>query len=137
MVKEFNVRFWTGTCAAAVICFGTVAVATVLTSASNPPKPAFPLSGTSLPVGLCVGHSGHADHYAFRFGLFGVGDRIKNADVLIVGSSHAIFGLSAERIAAALSERWGRRGERIQHVTGIRGWYRICPRDSPEQQAAG
>ena len=27
---------------------------------------------------------------------------------LIVGSSHAIFGLSAERIEGAVSERWGR-----------------------------
>jgi hypothetical protein len=76
----------------------------VLTSGSNPPKPAFPLSANRC---LSAYSFGHADHYAFRFGLFGVGERIRNADVLIVGSSHATFGLSAEKIAAALSERWG------------------------------
>ena len=74
MVKEFNVRFWTATCAAAVICFGTVAAATVLTSTSNPPKPAFPLSANRC---LSAYSFGHADHYAFRFGLFGVGERIR------------------------------------------------------------
>jgi hypothetical protein len=106
MMKEFNARFWKATSVAGVMGFGTVAALTVFASASNPPKPAFPLSGNRC---LSAYSFGHADHYVFRFGLFGAGERIRNADVLIVGSSHAIFGLSAERIAAALSERWGRR----------------------------
>ena len=84
-----------------------------------------------------VGHSaGHTDHYFFHFGLFGVGDRIKNADVLIVGSSHAIFGLSAERIAAALSERWGRPVTVFNMALGF-GEGIGFSRDSPEQHGAG
>ena len=82
MVKEFNVRFWTATCAAAVICFGTVAAATVLTSGKQSAEAGFPAFGKSLPVGLFIDPLvRHADHYAFRFGLFGVGESIRNADV--------------------------------------------------------
>ena len=83
---------------------GILFAITVFYIGSNPPKPPIRVWG---PTYLSA-YVGLLDHYLFKFGLFGFGDRIRNAEVLILGSSHAEFGLSAETISAALSARRGR-----------------------------
>ena len=48
------------------------------------------------------------DHALFYFGIFGWGKRIRQADILLMGSSHVEFGLSAEQLSAILEQRLGR-----------------------------
>lgn len=45
---------------------------------------------------------GPVDHYLFRFGIFGFGERLRQSDVLLVGTSHVELGLSARELAAHL-----------------------------------
>jgi hypothetical protein len=105
MQKEFNRAFWMGALSAIAMSSVFLIAIAVFTSGNNLPKPAIPFGGQAY---LSAYRTGNFDHYLFRFGLFGFGDRIRSADILIVGSSHAVFGLSAEEISAALSDRRGR-----------------------------
>jgi hypothetical protein len=105
MQKRFNLAFWKGTLIAAAASGGIFAAISSFTPGTNPPKPAIPIWGKSYLSGYSTAV---LDHYLFRFGLFGLSDRIRKADILVVGSSHAMFGISAQVISAALSERWGR-----------------------------
>src|SRR4029079_14864429 len=101
---KFKRRFWIGALGAAAMSSAILFSITVYVVGSNPPKPPIRVwdrTYLSAYVGLL-------DHYLFKFGLFGIGDRIRNAEVLILGSSHAEFGLSAETISAALSAHRGR-----------------------------
>lgn len=105
MQKTFNLMFWKSALGAAVGSSAILVAIAVFTSRETPRKPAIPIWGHTYLSGYVAGD---LDHYLFRFGLFGFGDRIRKADVLILGSSHAMFGISAETISATLSERWGR-----------------------------
>ncbi|HEY8966619.1 MAG TPA: hypothetical protein VIM58_09255, partial [Candidatus Methylacidiphilales bacterium] len=71
-----------------------------------PPRPPFPGLGREF-VDL-YGSLGDTSHYLFRFGFGGMRERIERSDVLLVGSSHVAFGLSAEQLSRSLSERKGR-----------------------------
>jgi len=46
---------------------------------------------------------GSAPHYFYLYGLFGMRDRLKNSDVLLLGSSHVEVGLSAAELEKNLS----------------------------------
>ena len=46
---------------------------------------------------------GPVDFYMLRYGIFGVGERLRRADVVIVGSSHPQVGLSAAQLSQELS----------------------------------
>jgi hypothetical protein len=105
MQKTFNLMFWKGVFSTVAVSSAILVAIAVFTSGNNPPKPAIPIWSHTY---LSIYSAGHLDHYLFRFGLFGLGERIRKADVLILGSSHAEFGISAETISAVLSERWGR-----------------------------
>lgn len=69
------------------------------------PRPALP-DLTEAYIATYGGHS--ADHYLFHHGSFGFGQRIRNADILLVGNSHPELGFSAEAISDQLSRRLGR-----------------------------
>jgi hypothetical protein len=75
-------------------------VAAVFTPVESIPK--FPLPDMRR---VFISSYGDRDavHRLFYFGLFGFDRRIANADMLIMGNSHAELGLSAERIGAAFS----------------------------------
>jgi hypothetical protein len=115
MHEAFNRMFWKGALSAIAMSSALLVGIAVFTSGNNPPKPAIPIWGHTY---LSAYRTGHFDHYLFRFGLFGFGDRIRNADVLILGSSHAMFGISAEAISTALSERQGRTVTAFNLATG-------------------
>jgi hypothetical protein len=103
MQHSFNFKFWLGALSTAIPMLALL-VAIAILSANDLPKPALPAWGRSYLTGY---NAAQIDHYLFRFGLFGFGDRIKKADVLILGSSHALFGISAEMISTALSRQRG------------------------------
>jgi len=50
---------------------------------------------------------GMVDHCLYRFGLFGIAHRIEASDILIAGSSHPLFGLSAGLLSEKLSQDAG------------------------------
>ena len=54
------------------------------------------------------GTHGSTAHYLFRFGLFGMKDRLQKSDLLFLGSSHVEFGVSAARLTSELSRVTGR-----------------------------
>lgn len=47
--------------------------------------------------------AGSAPHYLFRYGIFGMSERLKKSDVLLLGSSHVQMGFSAAQLGEALS----------------------------------
>jgi hypothetical protein len=71
-----------------------------------PPRPALWTGGPSY-VSSYSFH-GSTSHHIFRFGLFGTGERIRQSDVLLLGSSHVEDGLSAAVLTDLLSKAAGR-----------------------------
>ena len=51
---------------------------------------------------------GNIDYYLFHTGIFGFRQRINEADLLLFGTSHVQFGLSAGQLAEKLSAAEGR-----------------------------
>jgi hypothetical protein len=52
--------------------------------------------------------SGTPAQAVYYFGMFGTGRAIEESDVLLAGSSHMTYGISAELLSKALSEKQGR-----------------------------
>ena len=95
-----NNRFWLSTFLATVLCGGTLQAINVGLTGWPAPKPRLPMPGYEY---ISATRDGQTDHSLFYFNLFGFGDRIKAADVLVLGSSHAQFGISAALLADATS----------------------------------
>ena len=74
--------------------------------AGLPPRPSFPFSTATFVNDYS--YEGCTCHYLFRFGLFGMGDRLRRSDVLLLGSSHVEFGFSAAQLSRELSANLGR-----------------------------
>jgi hypothetical protein len=72
----------------------------------NPPRPVLPPFSENY---LQYSSRGATDHYLYLHGIQGMRERIREADVLLLGSSHLEFGLSAGEISEALSARAGRK----------------------------
>lgn len=72
-----------------------------------PPLPAYPVPGDTFIWQYFK--SGNPTHALYYFGLFGFGQRIHESDILLVGTSHMAYGLSAEMISEALSKEQGRK----------------------------
>jgi len=99
-------QFWTAFA-------GTLAVAVLVlhfswaqTYRQLPLRPPLWLGGASFLSDY--GSHGSTAHYLFRFGLFGMRDRLLKSDLLFLGSSHVEFGVSAARLTSELSRRKGR-----------------------------
>lgn len=63
-------------------------------------KPSLPVFGETY---VSATNGGQTDHYLFYFGMFGLAQTLRNADILMLGSSHMEFGLSAKQLALELS----------------------------------
>ncbi len=50
----------------------------------------------------------HTDHPLFLFGLFGLKEKIREADILLTGTSHLEFGVDAGQLSALLQAALGR-----------------------------
>ena len=95
------------------LTFTSIAFFLVLTSylvvqpiVGSLPAPPFPLNGKSF-LSL-YGEGGYPVHYLFRFGFFGMRERMQKSDVLLLGTSHVELGLSAAQLSANLSRAAGR-----------------------------
>jgi hypothetical protein len=54
------------------------------------------------------GVGAYVGHLLYYWGLFGMRDRIRQADIVLLGSSHTQFGLSARQLSEILSRESGR-----------------------------
>jgi hypothetical protein len=69
--------------------------------AKQPPRPPFYFSKDLF---LGFDEPGQSvPHYLWRFGLFGFDQKLRTADVIVIGSSHVWFGFSASLMAQKLS----------------------------------
>jgi hypothetical protein len=79
---------------------------TKATSADLSAKPAYPVPGRNF-VSEYGGVGADAAHMIYYWGLFGVADTIRHAQLILLGSSHTQFGLSARQLSQAVSEPTG------------------------------
>lgn len=75
-----------------------------LAAAPMAPRPYLPILSRSFLAEYSAAGSDTA-HDIFLHGLFNVGDRLRVADVFLVGSSHFEFGLSAAELGTLLSKK--------------------------------
>ena len=98
--KAFTFRFWLAFCLSGTVGFTMVAGWWIPKQQSRPARPNFPWGDKFVSY---YEPAGSAEHYLFYHGLFGFGSRIKGADLILMGTSHTIFGMSASRIQSELS----------------------------------
>jgi hypothetical protein len=104
---SFKSGFWRGFAAVAVVLLVPCLLWSRIEAARLPPKPDFPLPGRAF-VAEYDGQASYIAHLLYWWGLFGFGNRIRQADIVMLGSSHMQFGLSARQLSAALSRDAGR-----------------------------
>jgi hypothetical protein len=85
---------------AAVLLVGYFTAASL---AGRPPRPDLPRFDQSFPAEYSAAGSSLA-HDIFFHGLFNVGERLRAADIFLIGSSHFEFGLSAAEFETLLSK---------------------------------
>jgi hypothetical protein len=88
-------HFWIGFILAALVSGGALQATSIAMIGYPAPRPAIPIPGSEY---ISATRDGQADQGMFYFNLFGFGDRIRNADALVIGSSHAEFGIEAARL---------------------------------------
>jgi hypothetical protein len=76
-------------------------------SAGFSAKPAYPVPGREF-VAEYGGVGAYGAQMMYYWGLFGMADTIRHAQLLLVGSSHTQFGLSARQLSETLSAEAGR-----------------------------
>jgi len=104
MTHVFLRAYWIGATLTISMLVAALHILTVWQLSAVPPKPSFPIPGETY---VSAYTQGHADHYLFRSGIFGFGERIRESDILILGSSHPQIGLSAAQLSAELSLQAG------------------------------
>ncbi len=103
----FKARFWRAFLGVTAILLVPLVLWSRIGAADLPAKPEFPVPGKRF-VAEYAGQGAYIAHLAYWWGLFGFGDRIRQADIVLIGSSHTQFGLSARQLSADLSQRAGR-----------------------------
>jgi hypothetical protein len=88
-------RFWPTFILATVLCGGALQATSIGLIGYPAAKPTIPIPGRQY---ISATRDGQTDHALFYFNLFGFGDRIRTADALVIGSSHAEFGIEAARL---------------------------------------
>ncbi|HEV8016448.1 MAG TPA: hypothetical protein VGP48_13000 [Stellaceae bacterium] len=107
MLRRFKTGFWGAFAASAAGLLVPAVMWARLVTPELPPKPAFPVPGREF-VAEYGGQAAYIAHIAYWWGLFGIGTRLRDADVLLLGSSHVQLGLSARQMSDALSQASGR-----------------------------
>ena len=102
MMETFRRQFLVALSSLLIVTFAVLIIWTHVTERFLPAKPAFPIPGKSF-VAEYSGVGADVAHMLYYWGLFGFSDSIKRANVLLLGSSHTQFGLSAREISSALS----------------------------------
>jgi hypothetical protein len=91
-----NKLFWPSLCVFTIVFGGTLELLSLWSIGRAPARPPIPLPGYEY---VSATRDGQADQSIFYFDFFGFGQRIKDADALVAGSSHAEFGIRASAFA--------------------------------------
>jgi hypothetical protein len=97
---DFGKRFWLAFAVGAALCLMICQSVLFTLVGSRPSRPSFPDLRETY---ISSYRRGDNDHYLFQHGIFGFGTRLREADILIGGSSHPEFGLSASQLSKNLS----------------------------------
>ena len=74
-----------------------------------PPPPPLPLPGISYIGYYAAGEDDHsADFYLFHYGILGFREKMAQSDLLLLGSSRVVFGLSAKEVSSEVPFHQGR-----------------------------
>jgi hypothetical protein len=93
-----NKAFWLAVSIFTFIFGGSLELLSFLSIGHIPARPPIPLPGYEY---VSATRDGQTDQSIFYFGFFGFGQRIKDAEALVAGSSHAEFGVRASAFANA------------------------------------
>lgn len=104
--EVFNRQCW-GTTLTTFCALLTVFILAWSTRKQPIPRPENPGYSHSF-LGYYGYNSGQNSSYIYRHGLLGYGNKIRDCDLLIIGSSHTLFGLSAEQLQAKLRGQYQR-----------------------------
>jgi hypothetical protein len=118
--------FWIVTCIATVLASALLQLFAIMENGLPQPRPPMPVPGREY---VSATRDGQADQSMFYFDLFGFGRRIKQAEVLVAGSSHAEFGIEAGALfphARAFNMSLGG-GESIDFAALLVDRYRLAP----------
>lgn len=96
--RTFIRVFWASLAASALLLVLVVRILLMPSWSTRIAAPALPIPGETY---VSAYRDDEIDHLLFYFDLFGFGDRIRSADMLIAGSSHPELALSAAKIAGA------------------------------------
>ena len=92
-----NRSFWPVACIFTILFGGALELLGVMLIGPPPARPAMPVPGRQY---VSATRDGQTDQSLFYFNMLGFGDRIRDADALVIGSSHAEFGIGAAQLAA-------------------------------------
>ncbi|HKT17684.1 MAG TPA: hypothetical protein VJR47_06560 [Stellaceae bacterium] len=106
-MASFQKSFWRSFLAIAAILAFPLILWSRVNASHLPPKPALPIPGQRF-VAEYGGQGAYIAHLVYWWNLFGIGDRLRHADLVLLGSSHTQFGLSARQLSDDLSHELGR-----------------------------
>jgi hypothetical protein len=102
MLIRFRSFFFATLALGIILLFVPLIVVTRVHSAQLPAKPPFPIPGKAF-VAEYSGVGADAAHLIYYWDLFGIDNQVRKAKVLLLGSSHMQFGLSAGEMSGGLS----------------------------------
>ena len=91
-----------------IVVFVPFVVLTRIGSTQLPAKPPFPIPGKEF-VAEYSGVGANGAHLVYYWNLFGIDNQVREAKVLLLGSSHMQFGISAGEMSSVLSAEAKRR----------------------------
>jgi hypothetical protein len=102
-MQRFRRQFVVSLTIMLVVLVAPLVTLNIASQKSLPPKPPYPIIGREF-VGEYAGVGAFNAQAIYYWNLFGIGDRIRDADVVLLGSSHTQFDLSAQQLSNDLSQ---------------------------------
>jgi hypothetical protein len=111
-----NRLFWLTFIAAAMLCAVIVQFSSRLAVGVPMGRPPLPIPGRQY---VSATRDGQTDQSLFYFDMFGFGARIRTADVIVLGSSHAQFGIDATMFGGSRPFNLGLGGGESLHFAAV------------------
>jgi len=102
-MNSFLRSCWLSSSLTTILIFGFTALAWRGAESKLPAKPPLVMFGTADYISTYA-NIGTTMHYIYRLGLFGMRERLQKSDIILLGSSHVEYGLSAARLSKKLSD---------------------------------
>jgi len=120
----FNGRFWLASILTTLVC-GAILQGVSITRLGFPAaRPSIPMPGRAY---VSATYDGQSDHSLFYFNFFGFGDRLRDARTLVIGSSHAEFGIDSATLGPKGFNMALGGGEGLAFATALLAKYRPHP----------